>query len=233
MGSSPEILDWGQVTDITPLNVIKSQKQVALVVEYSYAGENLKGLYRPEKFVLENLDTRIPYPSEIYRDVAYHQVDRLLGWNITVPITPWSIKDGDKGVLRQYWDKVHTWQDYHYSFEKMNEDDRDFWIKTAVLDYICGVVDRNSNDILFITGTNEKKVADSGLSFVEGLSFVTHHSRVRDELRGRPIPQSVLNDLSLVTAPNLAPVTSEHVSEDDLAWVAKRAELLGHVKMVV
>ncbi|KKQ74169.1 MAG: hypothetical protein US96_C0039G0005 [Candidatus Woesebacteria bacterium GW2011_GWB1_38_5b] len=159
MGSSPELVEWGLITEVKPLNVIRSQKQLGLVVEYGYCGEKQKGLYRPEKAVFRNLDTRIPYPSEIYRDVTYHLVDKLLGWNISVPITPWVLKERDKGVLRKYWDKVDTWQNYHYSRDMMNYNDRDFWTKTAVLDYICGVIDRNANDVLFITGTNEKKVA--------------------------------------------------------------------------
>lgn len=231
MGGSPEIINWGLVTEVRPLTVIKSQKQIGLVVKYNYCGEMQKGLYRPERAVFPNLDTRVPYPSEIYRDVAYHQIDKLLGWNITVPITPWTMKEDDKGVLRQYWDNVDTWQDYHYSQDNMN--DRDFWTKTAVLDYVCGVVDRNPNDILFITGTADKKVADSGLSFVDELDFTSQHSRVREELSGQPIKENILNDLAIITTSNLSSVLSEHVNENDLSWVARRAKFIRNIKVVI
>ncbi len=225
-------IDWSVITDITPVSVIQNQKQVGLLVEYNYLGEKQKGLYRPEKYVLTGLDTRIPGKSEIYRDVAFHEIDKLLGWDVTVPITPWVLREGDKGVLRKYWNKVEVWQDYHYSLKAMSKTDKDFWTKVAVLDYICGVVDRNANDVLFLSD-GEKRVADSGLSFVPELDFVFQHSRVRDEMKGQSIEVKILKDISLLNMQKFQNVISEYVTTEDLGWVIRRARFLASLKVII
>ncbi len=86
-----------------------------------------------------------------------------MGWGVAIPAVPFSLEKGDQGSLSPFYDNVEVRS--HYFFESLKPND--VWLKIAVLDYLADLIDRTSNDVLFLPN-GDIKVTDNGLSFVGG-----------------------------------------------------------------
>ena len=212
------------------VEVLPTMKHTALVVEMRNGMGSSECLYRPEKGVSLTLDVRIPKPQELYRDVAYHRVDQVIGWGVSVPVVPLTLEGIGKGVLRPYYMDVKRMEVYHFTRDRLMRD-ADFWIRAAVLDYVCGVVDRTANDVLVIDGN--PWLVDSGLSFVDGLEFVCHHSQIRDTLRGIQIGDTISSELAELKNESLSPRLTKLIRADSMAWLIKRTSRILEAQTVL
>lgn len=95
------------------------------------------------------------------------------------------------GALSPFYESVEVKPHYFFESLKPNE----IWLKVAVLDYLASLIDRTSNDVLFLLN-GDIKVTDNGLGFVEGTDFVTQISVIREALHGQELPQSILKDVA-------------------------------------
>lgn len=203
------------------IGVLGNTKNLALVIETTVGGEILECLYRPENGVRLTLDPRIPKPEEIYRDSAYTRVDRLLGWNVSLPVEPWSIDNEDKGVISPFERTGKPLN--HWNYKEKLQYYADFTLKLATLDYICAVTDRAPNDILEVG--NGLKVVDSGLSFVEGIDFISQNTIARDIAKDGELSRDILDDLQKLNA-NLENITAGLLDPHLIKWVVLRKEKL-------
>ncbi len=226
-----EVLEHATLQKI--ISVETGMKQVVLIVEVQTNDKITKCLYHPEKGVALDIDPRIPRPQELYRDVAFHRIDNLLGWNITAPVIPWKLKDGDVGTLRPYWEKIHKMEIYHFTRENLIKN-KYFWIKAAILDYICGVVDRTPNDILILENSNPETtvIVDSGLSFVPEENIVNQSSVIRNALISESIPQNLLDDLRHAV-PQIYSQISQFVDQKSMSYVLTRIQNILEQKIII
>lgn len=221
-------MDFEQFISKTPISsaveVIPYLKQIALVVKLDNGSEIREGLYRSESGFRITVDPRIPRPQELYRDIAYHKVDNLLGWDTTLPVVFWEMSETDRGVMRPYIRNAGIFQSYQINMDLFNKD-MDYWMKVAVLDYICAVTDRVYNDFLILP-SGSIKTMDSGLSFVEGLNFVCQTSCVRNILKGQNIDESILTDLEKLSFENLDANVNGLVNNKLIDFVLQRTDIL-------
>jgi hypothetical protein len=213
------------------VEVIPSMKQTAMIVEVECEANLIECLYRPEKGIRLSLDPRVPKPQELTRDVAYHRLDRFLGWNLSLPVVFWSLEQGDRGVLRPYIRKVEKMEIFHFTKERLRGKNQDFWLKAAVLDYVCGVVDRGSNDVLIVGG--QPRLIDSGLSFVPYENFPVQQSLIRERLKGERLEERILADLERLDLKGIASATIKLIDEELLTWVVRRASLTLEKRRVI
>lgn len=187
-GYSPEVPQL-----IRPLEVWGHTKNIAVIVEVEQFGRKSKAIYYPEKGVRFTIDTRIPKPYEVRHHIAYSLLCELLGWDVAISAIPFYLDPNDHGALSPLYEPVEVKP--HYHFENLHPNET--WLKIAALDYLAGLVDRTSNDVLFLPN-GEVKVTDNGLSFVEGTDFTTQISVIRKALRGRGLPNDILADLASI-----------------------------------
>ena len=206
---------------VRALEVRSDFKNLAVILEYSLDGKTYQGLYRPQKYVRFTPDDRVPVPQELSRDVAYSQLDRQLNWHVSLPVVPWSIKEGDQGVLRPYLPDAKTQQHYYYENQANLASDY-YWLQVAILDYLAAVVDRNAGDILF--NQHDRHVIDSGLSFVSGEDFEVDRSLIRDAVKGTRIPFSLLRAVELLGETNLESLFKETLPEEAVYWLRQRIQ---------
>ncbi len=223
-----------EINNAKPPSVVEifgGMKQTAIILRSDIKGQMIEFLYRPEKGVILSLDPRIPSPQELYRDIAYHKMDEILGWNLSAPVIEWRLGTEHKGVLRPYWRNIGKME--WYDFRRENLVNNDFWIKVAVLDYICGTVGRSSNDVLIVKG--RPVLVDSGLSFVDGLNFVCQGSLIRERLSGAELPTKVLSDLKSLKGKSeeIKKQISQFVNSSQIEWVLKRAESVSNNGVVI
>lgn len=210
------------------VEILQGMKQVAFLLRLESPGKSPhEYLFRFEEGIKLTLDIRIPKPQELYRDAAFHGIDRLLGWNITLPVKKWKF-DGMRGVIRPYYRQVEKIAPYQIGKEPTLND---FLIKCAVMDYICGVVDRNYNDILKVNNT--PFLIDSGLSFVAGTKFISQNSQIRDVFIGKELPEGLLSDLSTLNYTNILSGTSPHLTPDQIHQVLERKEILQDEQIIL
>lgn len=211
------------------LEVRDGMKQLAFIVEMKSDGNKFECLYRFEKGLLLELDPRIPKPQELYRDVVYHRIDRALGWNLTAPVIPWSLNKDCNGVLRPYWRNAGTME--IYQVDKNAIDNIEFWTKAAVLDYICGIVDRQPNDILILE--DRLVLVDSGLSFVSGIDFVYHRSFIREKFQGVKLSTDIVSDLTSLLNNGIVQDASQFINESQQTWMLQRAKRVVNENLVL
>lgn len=204
-------------------------QQMVLILEFPIGelGSTSKALFRPEETLHFPVDYRVPVPQELYRDVAYHHINALLGWQVSAPVIPWKLDENDKGVLRPYWNDVKTMQIYNFQREALAADL--FWQKAAVLDYICSVIDRTYNDVLLVndkTVPEGKVLVDSGVSFVPGTEFVVQQSLIRTVLKDVRINPIIINDLAKLNLNHLLqdPVLCSYLTSEEIGWIMKRVK---------
>lgn len=181
-------------TDISlvkPIEVWAHTKNLSVILEIEQDGQRSRAIYYPEKGVRLTTDIRIPKPFEVHHHIAYFELDQAMGWNVAIPALSFSLEKGDCGALSPFYEDVEVKPHYFFKSLKPNE----IWLKIAILDYLAGLIDRTSNDVLFLPN-GDIKVTDNGLSFVEGADFVTQISVIREALRGQELPQSILNDVA-------------------------------------
>lgn len=194
-------------------------KQIAFVIRINSSNsEATECLFRFEEGVTLTLDPRIPKPQELYRDVAFHRIDKILDWNLTAPIEEWNL-DKMKGVIRPYYQEIRHLMSYKI---KQQVEFRDFLLKTAIMDYTCGVTDRNISDILLVN--NNPVLVDSGLSFVDGTDFVCQASEIRKCFFGETIPFSVLGALSKLNEKIILDNTSNLLTQQQIQQILARNE---------
>ena len=217
-----------KLNNLEATEVLTGMKQFALILQSREGSSVDEYLFRPESGVRLTIDRRIPKPQELDRDVVFHRVARLVGWNITLPVEPYTFED-EKGAIRPFYRNIKKIEPYELKYDSMK--DSDFWVKTAVLDYMCGIVDRVSNDILIID--NQKRLVDSGLSFVEGSNFTVLNSVVRKILRGVEIDEKLLNDIFRLNWRNIKKETSGLITDQEMKWVLERRDLTLRQKKVL
>jgi hypothetical protein len=172
------------------VEVIQGMKQVAVVVRLEGNKQETFGLYRPERGLMLTLDQRIPKPMELYRDCAYSEMCRKLGWDQVAPVYPWQVDENDKGVIRPYWREIKAMQIYDFDRKRLLNENSSIWLSIAIADYVFGVTDRAAND--FLVTDDGLWVVDSGLSFVSDLYFAYQNSILRESLRGVEIYDLIL-----------------------------------------
>ncbi|KKT67154.1 MAG: hypothetical protein UW60_C0012G0040 [Candidatus Woesebacteria bacterium GW2011_GWA2_44_33] len=212
------------------VEVKASMKQIAIIVDVETGEGVLRCLYRPEKGVLLSLDPRIPKPQELYRDALYYRVSKLLGWNFVLPVAEWSLDGNDEGVLRPFLQQVETRQIYDFRVDKLRERSW-FWLKVAALDYVCGVVDRRTNDFLFTPSSIF--VVDSGLSFVEGEDFSYQSSIIREKLSGEILPEDIREALLRLSENQIQRLAVGVLDGKEVESVARRALKLADVGVIL
>jgi hypothetical protein len=224
-----------------PLRMEEIGHQYAMLIEFpgEIAPGTSLGMYRPEQFIGPYaIHEHVPVPQELYRDVAFHILDRTLDWDLTAPVKPWTLKDDDRGTIRPYWENIREMQIYHYTKALLTS--HLFWQRLAVLDYIGGLYDRTYNDVLALPAQHEGEeeravVIDNGLSFLPGLDFVYDKSLIRDILRSQPLDRGVMADLLRLKykLASFGHKVQGTISDDDLQWVAARIDRLLAEKKVV
>ncbi len=214
-------------TKASVVSVLCGLKQTAALVKINSQGQEITGLYRPEHGVRISLDPRIPKPQELKRDIAYHLVDSALGWNLSAPVKQLTLGPGDSGVVRPYWHQAQSLPVFdHHLDERVG-----FWKKVAVLDYCCGVVDRNLNDVLLVDG--EILVIDSGLSFVEGKNFTVQNSFIRDQLQGQPLGEEIVHDLAGLATLDLMYKLEDLVPSSSISSLIQRMRNLVESQVII
>lgn len=209
------------------VSVLSGMKQTAFILRVHSNNKHTDCLFRFEDGITLTLDSRIPKPQELYRDVAFHNIDYILGWNITAPVKIWEFEN-HKGVIRPYYTDVKHFDSYQIN----NDSDlKDFFLKTAILDYICGVVDRNSNDVLIV---NEIPIlVDSGLSFVDGVNFFSQISQIRKKFIGSRIPEDLLQQLGLLTNRSNYMNVSHLLNSSQIEDVINRTKNILKIKTII
>jgi hypothetical protein len=183
---------------VKPIEMWAHTKNFSVILEVEQGGQQSGAIYYPERGVRLTTDIRIPKPYEVHHHIAYFELDQAMGWGVAIPAVPFSLEKDDYGALSPFYDNVEVKP--HYFFESLKPND--VWLKIAVLDYLAGLIDRTSNDVLFLPN-GDIKVTDNGLSFVEGADFVTQISVIREALRGQELPQSILGDVARLNATQL------------------------------
>ncbi|MBP9690648.1 hypothetical protein KBD81_01065 [Candidatus Woesebacteria bacterium] len=207
---------------IKPLEVIGTTKNIALLVEIEHAGHRSKALYYPEKGVRLTIDSRIPKPFEIYHNIAFFKLSQILGWNMVTPAISFALSEEDRGSLSPFYDDVETQPQYY--FRRLQPDE--VWIQIAVLDYLGGLIDRTSNDILFLPN-GKIVVTDNGLSFVKGVDFTTQISVVRAAILGARLPKWILSNLMKLNSTSLQKLQGYlFESEEAVAAIIQRRDRL-------
>lgn len=222
-------LDLSAIEEARPLQVLTGFRNLSVLVEGFQRGRVCELLFRPESEVKAQWDPRIPVPKEIYRDVAFHRIDSLLGWNITAPVVPLTVPGLGPGVVRPFWREASQLPSY-----KMEEDfisNSDFWIKVAILDCACACIDRVKNDILIIK--DGRVLIDSGMSFVDGMDFDYQTSFVREAFRNEQIPPHLLSDLHKLNFDNLCSQTKGLITMTSCEWVMNRTDRILKVGKVL
>jgi len=218
------MIEFDQLTNTksvtTPTEVVSGTKQIALKINICFDNQVVEGLYRPETGILLTIDRRIPKPQELYRDVAYHRIDKFLGWNTSLPVIPWSLSEKDKGVIRPFFECASTFQDYQINEDLMGGES-DFWTRVALLDYVCGLIDRTYNDFL-IFRSGDIKSLDSGLSFVEGRDFSYQKSIIRELKKGDCVDNRHLIDLQKLDPTSLEALVGNLVDAAAIENVVER-----------
>lgn len=209
------------------ISVLTGMKQTAFILRINISDRQTDCLFRFEDGIMLTLDSRVPKPQELYRDVAFHNIDNILGWNITAPVKLWKF-DNHKGVIRPYYKDVKHFDSYQIN---NNSDFRDFFLKTAILDYICGVVDRNSNDILIVDG--KPVLVDSGLSFVEGVSFYSQISQIRKKFIDTIIPNNLIQDLQAFNKDDASWNVSQLLNKKQIQDVKTRVDNLLAKRIII
>lgn len=210
------------------VEVLQGMKQIAFLLRLKASDKStFEYLFRFEDAIKLTLDPRIPKPQELYRDIAFHRISSILDWNITIPVERWRF-EGMKGVIRPYFREARTVVPYNI---KQKVDIDSFLIKSAILDYICGVVDRTYNDILIVN--NVPYLVDSGLSFVDGTNFVYENSQIREISVGHQIPQTLLDDISSLNYKNVFKKTSPFLKHAQVLQILKRKEILLNKKLII
>lgn len=187
---------------IRPIEVWAHTKNFSIILEIEQFGHRSKAIYYPEKGVRFTTDIRVPKPYEVHHHIAYSALCEFLGWNVAIPAIPFSFEDDDHGALSPFYEGVEVKP--HYFFKSLPPNDT--WIKIVILDYLAGLIDRTSNDVLFLPdGT--VKVTDNGLSFVEGTDFTTQISVIRKALRGIALPPKIVRALGNLSLSILKPIS--------------------------
>jgi len=221
--------DQADIHLIKPIEMWAHTKNFSVILEVEQGGQHSKAIYYPEKGVRLTTDIRIPKPYEVYHHIAYFELDQAMGWGVAIPASSFSIESGDYGALSPFYENVEVKP--HYFFESLRPND--IWLKIAVLDYLAGLIDRTSNDVLFLPN-GDIKVTDNGLSFVEGVDFATQISVIRKALRGQELPQNILEDIAGLSVVRLHGLNSlVYNSEQALISVMLRREVLLDKQMVV
>lgn len=211
-----------QIESVTPLQVIGDNKNISLLVEISQPDQISKALYYPERGVRLTLDERIPKPFEVYHHVAFFELSQMLGWHVVIQAIPFSLRDDDHGSLSPYFEEVTVKP--HYYYESL--DPSQVWMQLAVIDYLGGLVDRNSNDILFLPN-GQVLATDNGLSFVEGIVINSQISVVRNAMRGVPLTDEIMADLEKINKYALSSLSElVYDAEHRLPSVVERRDLL-------
>ncbi len=210
------------------VEVLSGLKGVSAVVALDCDGVEVLGLYRPEGGIHLSVDPRIPKPSELYRDVEYTRMCGEVGWNFTAPVLPWQLKEGDKGVIRPYWQQVTKMEVYNFRRDLLLNNDSLFWLRVALVDYVFGVGDRVSND--FLITDDGLMVVDSGFSYLSGLEFVGQQSIVRDALEGENIPERLMNELRSFSE---KPLCSGYLGDEEVYWVGQRIRRVLDLKKII
>lgn len=218
-----------QSTSVTPIEVKNSPKAVRLLLEINHSGGSMQALFYPEKGIKFSIDTRIPKPWEAYHQAAYYQLAKMLGWKIAIPTVPFSLDADEKGVLSPYFTEATTQP--HYFYESITPNTT--WLQIAALDYIAGLVDRTSNDILWLPN-DQVVVTDNGLSFVEGVEFSTQISVIRKAMRGICLPAEIMQAVSLITAQKLDMLSPLLFSPDTAiqSIIARRDRILAEQQVL-
>lgn len=210
---------------VKPVEVLYGMKQLAMII-----GDGCQEyLFRPEDGVKLTIDTRVPKKKELYRDVAYTRIDQSLGWNISLPVSPFEF-DGEKGVIRPYFRNANNIKLFEIN-DRLFQKNPNFWTKVAVLDYMCGVIDRTVNDILIVNG--QYKVIDSGLSFVDGKEFSVQNAFVRKYLTGNQIDKNIIQDLKALSMRKLEKNTRGLIENKQRLWTMRRKQVLINNGIVV
>lgn len=189
----------GQLEEVKPIEVRGHTKNISLLVEVTQQGRKSKALYYPEKGVRFQTDQRIPKPYEVHHHVAFYQLAQLLRITSAIPAISYSLKDDDCGSMSPFYEEAEVKP--HYYFESLEPNQT--WIDLAVLDYLAGLIDRTSNDVLFLPD-GQVIATDNGLSFVEGTNFSTQISVVRKAMNGQRISQATLNHLKSLNPRSLS-----------------------------
>jgi len=180
-----------QFEEVQPIEVRGHTKNISLLVEVTQQGQKSRALYYPEKGVRFQTDQRIPKPYEVHHHVAFFQLAQMIGVSSAIPAISYSLKDDDCGSLSPFYDSAEVKP--HYFFESLEPSPA--WVELATLDYLAGLIDRTSNDILFLP-SGQVVATDNGLSFVEGVTFSTQISVVRKAMQGEALPSYLLTRIS-------------------------------------
>ena len=210
------------------VEVLSGLKSVSVVVALDCDEGEVLGLYRPERGIRLSVDPRIPKPSELYRDMEFTRMCREIGWNFTAPVLPWQLNEGDKGVIRPYWQQVTKMEVYNFRRDLLLNNDSLFWLRVALVDYVFGVGDRVSND--FLITDDGLMVVDSGFSYLLGLEFVEQQSIVRETLEGENIPEQLMNELRLFSEKSYR---GEYLGDEEIYWVDQRIKRVLGLKKIV
>lgn len=225
MPIGPEFRDLVETKQLRLSKVVEVRtgfKNLSIILEMEGSQGLFEALFRPEQGVSVSWDPRIPKPQELYRDCAFHLLDRCLGWSITAPVVPFNSNQVGKGVVRPYWRSATVLQDYEVVPTMVGED---FFMKAAILDFIGGVIDRNHNDILLIDDGSHILI-DSGLSFVKGAGFIAQKSIFRERVNGKSIPEYLLNGICLLDRRSLVRALRSYVGPGEVDSCMARMELI-------
>jgi len=227
-----EIVDQGRtgICSVKPVEVWAHTKNISVIVDVEGEnGQRSRAIYYPERGVRLTTDVRIPKPHEVHHHIAYFRLNQLMGLGVAIPASPFSLKEGDCGALSPFYESVEVKPPYF--FKSLKPDN--VWFEIAVLDYLAGLVDRTSGDVLFLPN-GEVRVTDNGLSFVEGTNFATQISVIRKALRGQKLPEGILEKVDRLNPIQLQSLSSLiYNSEQALESVMLRRKVILDKQVVV
>jgi hypothetical protein len=160
LNKTTKILNKGTIISVKFFVLNDKKIKGLFIVELKKNKRKILALWRP-RMLEKRYSGKITTKTKFRREIAFYLVSKYFNINSVPPITKRKI-DRYIGSLQLFYENAHTWPPEklyyklaNYPKQKIN--------KLALLDYICGNVDRNSNNILF--EKDKIILIDNGLSF--------------------------------------------------------------------
>lgn len=215
------------IASVKPIEVRDGYKGFCLRVEIVTSGDQtIPCYYYPEQGVVL-IDERVPKPWELRHMVAFSILAAKLDIPGVVPAALYTLDavSGDAGVLVPALSNVLPKQIYH--FENNNLLPTEQLVSLAALDYLAGVTDRTSNDVLFYKDGSLAAIVDSGVSFVTGTEFVAQHAVLRRAMKNQLLPQQLMEKLNNINSSDLSEfLLLLYQAEVAIDWILRRRDCL-------
>ena len=184
------------------------------LIDIFYEGNVLQGIYKPLRGERPLWD----FPEGLYyREVASFELSDLLGWDI---VPPTIIRDGPlgDGSIQLF---IPCDLGVNYFDILKDEASHESLKKVCIFDFVANSTDRKGGHCL-LDPQGKIWAIDNGLTFHTEFKLRT----VIWDWAGEPIPQSILDDLEVLTSSSLSNIFATYLNELEIEAISERAQLL-------